>query len=438
MNVPPTNAEPGLDLAGIFDGIGFKGLKSVVVAVSGGSDSLALLHLLISYRALRTTFPEIIAVTIDHELRRESADEANFVARLCEKAGIAHRILNWDGPKPDTGISAKARDVRYNLLCRAAREAGTDMILAGHTLDDQIETFVMRSARTGEGGSERGLAGMALATLLEREIWLVRPLLDLSREQLRDYLRGRAIAWRDDPSNDNPKYERVRIRKALRGANREKIESEIVEKANKRRSLNNTVAQFLPHCVTIYDGIRAEISRENWALQEQDVQRLAIALEHICSQRLSGRITMNRCVLQLRKDKALIYREMRSLQDINIDPGTIAVWDGRYRVGNHTNRSIKISATGAPGLEFLGDAHPANFHRQSTLSSPALIVDGGIVDVPAVSDHVKLPEGISVTRHLALFDHILSGYDESLAQSVAKTFQLQEYKRSPVNQINKN
>ena len=460
MNVPPTNAEPGLDLAGIFDGIGFKGLKSVVVAVSGGSDSLALLHLLISHRALRTTFPEIIAVTIDHELRRESADEANFVARLCEKAGIAHRILNWDGPKPDTGISAKARDVRYNLLCRAAREAGTDMILAGHTLDDQIETFVMRSARTGEGGSERGLAGMALATLLEREIWLVRPLLYLSREQLRDYLRGRAIAWRDDPSNDNPKYERVRIRKALRGANREKIESEIVEKANKRRSLNNTVAQFLPHCVTIYDGIRAEISRENWALQEQDVQRLAIAvlmatmggqsflppvencdraLEHISSQRLSGRITMNRCVLQLRKDKALIYRERRSLQDIIIDPGTIAVWDGRYRVGNHTNRSIKISATGALELEFLGgDAHPANFHRPSTLSSPALIVDGEIVDVPAVSDHVKLPEGISVTRHLALFDHILSGYDESLAQSVAKTFQLQEYKRSPVNQINKN
>lgn len=373
MNVPPTNAEPGLDLAGIFNGIDFKGLKSVVVAVSGGSDSLALLHLLIDYRAGRTTFPEIIAVTIDHGLRRESADEAHFVARLCEKLGIAHRILSWDGPKPVTGLSAKARDVRYNLLCLAARDAAAEMVLTGHTLDDQIETFVMRSARTGEGGSERGLAGMALATLLDREIWLVRPLLDVSREQLRDYLRRRGIVWRDDPSNDNPKYERVRIRKALRNADRQEIACEIAEKANKRRLLSNMVAQFLPHCVTIYDGIRAEISRENWVLQEQDAQHLAIAVlmatiggqsflppaencdkavQYICSQHSSGRITMNRCVLQLKNDKALIYREMRSLQEVNVDPGTIAIWDGRYRISNHTNRSIKVTATGARGWNF--------------------------------------------------------------------------------------
>ena len=86
----------------------------------------------------------------------------------------------------------------------------------------------------------------------------------------------------------------------------------------------------------------------------------------------------------------------------------------------------------------MGDTHPANFHQPSTLSSPAVLLDGAIVDVPAVSNHAKLAEGIFLTRHLALFDHILSGYDEILAQSVAKTFQLQGYKRAPVNQINKN
>ncbi|WP_457298390.1 tRNA lysidine(34) synthetase TilS [Phyllobacterium sp. P5_D12] len=459
MNVPPTNANQDIDPASVFDAIDFKELRSVIVAVSGGSDSLALLYLLISYRAAQSTFPKIIAVTIDHGLRPESADEAHFVAGLCKTAGIEHRILNWDGPKPDTGLSAKARDVRYELLCRAARDAGTDMILTGHTLDDQIETFVMRSARTGEGGSERGLAGMALATLLDREVWLVRPLLDVSREKLRDYLRARRIVWRDDPSNDNPKYERVRIRNTLRLVEPREMVCEIVEKASKRRALNDKVAEFLPDCATIYHGILAEVSRADLVLQEQSVRQLVVAilmaamggqsylppvenceraLEHICSQRLSGRITMNRCVIQLCKNKAVIYREMRSLPDIAIEPDGIAIWDGRYRIDNHTNRLIRISATGVLGLKFLGDTHPANFHRPSILSSPTVFVDGNIFDVPAFGNHVKLAEGISLTRHLALFDHILSGYDEILAQSVAKTFQLQGYKRSPVNQINKN
>ncbi|RCW80553.1 tRNA lysidine(34) synthetase TilS [Phyllobacterium bourgognense] len=459
MNVPPTNAEPDINPASGFDAIDFKELRSVVVAVSGGSDSLALLHLLISYRATQSTFPEIIAVTIDHGLRPESADEAHFVAGLCKTAGIAHRILNWDGPKPDTGLSAKAREVRYKLLCRAARDADTDMVLAGHTLDDQIETFVMRSARTGKRGSERGLAGMALATLLDREVWLLRPLLDVSREKLRDYLRARGITWRNDPSNDNPKYERVRIRKALRLMDNRGIAGEVVVKASKRRALNDKVARVLPDCVTIYDGIRAEVSRADLGLQEQDVQQLVVAilmatmggqsylppvencdgvLEHIHSKRSSGRITMNRCVIQLRKDKVLIYREMRSLPSIVLDPGRSVVWDGRYQISNHTNKPMTITATGDKGLGFLGGVHNADFHRPSALSSPAVVVVGEIAGIPAIGDHMKVPNGISVTRYLALFDHILSGYDEILAQSVAETFQLQGYKRSPVNQINKN
>jgi len=456
MNVQPTSAETGLDPAGIFDAIDFKGLKSVIVAVSGGSDSLALLYLLVAFQASRPSFPEIIAVTIDHGLRPEAADEARYVAGLCKEAGISHRILNWTGPKPDNGISAKARDARYSLLCEAARNAGADIILTGHTLDDQIETFVMRSARALEGGSERGLAGMAPATLLDREIWLVRPVLETSRETLRDYLRAKAIAWCDDPSNDDPKYERVRIRNALQNDDRENIRSEIVEKIAKRRSLNAKTAEVLPNCVTIYDGIRAEISQDNWARQDVEVQNLAIgvvlatmgglsflpsaeacdkALQHLFADDPSGRVTIGRCVLQLKRDKALVYREMRSLPEILIEPEETAIWDGRYRIGNHGDQPLKIVAGGAEGLRFLEENGNSNFHRASTLSSPALLLDGKVIGMPAGSDHAKLPEGITVERHLALFDHILSGYDESLAQSIAEIFQVQAY---PVNQINKN
>ncbi|MEK1854810.1 MAG: tRNA lysidine(34) synthetase TilS [Phyllobacterium sp.] len=456
MNVLPTNVETALDPAGLFDAIDLKGLKSVIVAVSGGSDSLALLYLLIAYHASRPSPPEIIAVTIDHGLRPESAGEARYVAALCKEAGISHRILNWSGPKPYTGISAKARDVRYTLLCEAARDAGTDVILTGHTLDDQIETYVMRSARVGEEGSDRGLAGMAPATLLDREIWLVRPLLATSRASLRDYLRAKAIAWCDDPSNDDPKYERVRVRKALKGDDRENVSKVIDEKVGQRRLVNANTAQMLRHCVAICDGVRAELRREIWAAQDADSQYLGIgvllatigglsflpsaencrkALHHIFEHQPSGRITLSRCVVQLKRDKVLIYREMRSLPELTIAPNETAIWDGRYRICNHCNRPLNVAAGGTEGLRFLEERGYPNFNRASTLSSPALLSDGVVIGMPAAIDHAKLPEGVAVDRYLALFDHILSGYDEILAQSVADIFQVQAY---PVNQINKN
>ncbi|PSH69113.1 tRNA lysidine(34) synthetase TilS [Phyllobacterium brassicacearum] len=454
MNVPPTNAEPGVDPGSVFDGIDFTGLKSVIVAVSGGSDSLALLYLLIAFSKSRPSFPDIVAVTIDHGLRPESAEEARYVSRLCNETGISHRILNWAGPKPATGLSAKARAARYALLCEAARDSGTDMILTGHTLDDQIETFVMRSSRTGEGRSERGLAGMAPATLLDREIWLVRPLLKMSRGTLRNYLGSKGITWCEDPSNDDPKYERVRIRKALEQDDRERVHDEIVKKVQQRLLLNEQSAKLLRHCVTVYDGLRVEIRREGWLQQNANAQRLAIgvllamvgghsflpaadicgkALRHIVADDLPGRITLSRCILQRRKGCVLIYREMRSLPEITIEPHQTAVWDGRYRIGNQTPCPLHVTACGADGLDVLKKDGHIMSHRGSALSGPALVNGGKIVAMPP-----NMPQEISVTRHLALFDHILSGYDEILAQSVAEIFQAQSYKRCPVNQINKN
>jgi tRNA(Ile)-lysidine synthase len=443
MNVPPTNADTELDPASIFRTINLQGLSSVVVAVSGGSDSLALLHLLLAYRELNGLVPKIVAVTVDHGLRRESADEARFVSKLCEDAGIAHQTLNWRGAKPDTGLSAKARNARYDLLRKAARDAGTDVILTGHTLDDQIETFVMRSARTGATGSGRGLAVMAPATLLEREIWLIRPLLDIPREALRNYLRQHDILWRDDPTNDDLKYERVRVRKALQSADRSRLGREIAQRAGARQELNSRVAQVLSSCATILDD-RVEVSRFDLLMHNRDVQDLTIgvllsamggqsflpsadncakASQHLGSKASSGRITLHRCVLQLGSDKAIIYRENRSLPKIVVDPGETALWDGRYRITNRSDRAIKVIAAGRATL------------NPSMVSSPVVHLDNA--GNPVAIDQARL-SGISVARHVALFDHVLSGYDEILAKSVAKLFRLQDYKPSPVNQVNKN
>jgi tRNA(Ile)-lysidine synthase len=459
MNVPPTNADHRLDPEEIFAGIDFDRLTAVVVAVSGGSDSLALLFLLDDLRRSRGAFPRIVAVTVDHGLRAESAEEALYVADLCKAAGLDHHIVNWAGAKPATGLSAKAREARYRLLRDAAGEAATDVILTGHTLDDQNETFMMRAAR----GGERGLAGMARFTLLERATWLVRPLLGIRREDLRGYLRARRIVWRDDPSNANPQSERVQVRTALQEQGSGDIPARVARNGAQRLAVNSEAAKLLLGHVTVTDGVRAEVNTAGFDQYGDAAQRLAMgvllaamgglsflpsvqecgkAVRHLTGADDPRRMSLGRCIIQRVKTGVTIYREMRSIPDAVIAPGCSIVWDGRYRVSNGAPIALRIRAAGDDGVVFLQESGCGNVHRASIASSPALVVEGRIVAVPALPypgpHHGNVPAGVEVTRHVALFDHILSGYDENLAASVAKLFGLRDYKRFSVNQIDKN
>ena len=136
---------------------------ALILAVSGGPDSTALLWLAARWRARRKHGPKLIAVTIDHGLREESAREALAVKRLAKKLKVEHRTLRWTGAKPKTGIQEAARAARYRLLADAARKAGARHILTAHTLDDQAETVLFRLARgSGISGIARdGARGVA-------------------------------------------------------------------------------------------------------------------------------------------------------------------------------------------------------------------------------------------------------------------------------------
>ena len=186
----------------------WKAAPAIVLAVSGGPDSIALMWLAARWRRALMRGPRLIAITVDHGLRPEAAREARNVKKLATQLDLPHRTLRWNGAKPKTGVPAAARATRYRLLARAAKAGGATHILTAHTRDDQAETLLMRMLR---GSGIAGLAAMARQS--EREgVWLARPLLDIPKSQLVATLNRAKIAFADDPTNRDVSYTRPRLR----------------------------------------------------------------------------------------------------------------------------------------------------------------------------------------------------------------------------------
>lgn len=182
------------------------------IAVSGGGDSLALMHLAADWaRARKRPAPKIL--TVDHGLTKGSRNHAAQVKAQAKSLGLDCTVLSWKGAKPKSDIEAAAREARYRLMgewCRARKIA---FLYIAHTEDDQAETFLLRLAR---GSGLDGLSAMrAIAPYPVpgfADLSLVRPLLALTRDQLRQFLAARHVAWHEDPMNADPRFARVRLR----------------------------------------------------------------------------------------------------------------------------------------------------------------------------------------------------------------------------------
>ena len=189
----------------------WKAAPAIVLAVSGGPDSIALMWLAARWRRALARGPRLIAVTVDHGLRAEAAREARDVKRLARALDLPHRTLRWTGTKPNTGLPAAARSARYRLLAQAARQNHATHILTAHTRDDQAETLLMRLLR---GSGIAGLAAMGRES--ERDgLLLARPFLNVSKSQLVATLKKAKLDFADDPSNRDTNFTRPRIREVM-------------------------------------------------------------------------------------------------------------------------------------------------------------------------------------------------------------------------------
>lgn len=209
MRTAEAKAVSASEVTSLFSGL--QSLPVLVLAVSGGPDSTALMVLAARWRDSLKTKPKLIAVTVDHGLRKESKAEAAAVARLARELDIAHRTSRWTGRKPKTGLQEAARLTRYRLLGRAARKAGGTHILTAHTLDDQSETVLIRMSR-GSGLSGLGAMQRISVAPQNEELTVVRPFLEIPKARLIATLNAAGISYADDPSNRDPRFTRARLR----------------------------------------------------------------------------------------------------------------------------------------------------------------------------------------------------------------------------------
>ncbi|MEQ9143517.1 MAG: tRNA lysidine(34) synthetase TilS [Parvibaculaceae bacterium] len=352
------------------------------LAVSGGADSVALMLLAARWRAWLEEkgkrAPSLTVLTVDHGLRTEAAREAKQVARWAKALGLPHKTLRWEGAKPAANLQAEARAARYRLLaawCRTGRETA-DLVTAHH-LDDQAETFLMRLQR---GSGVDGLA--AMAPISRRDgVRLLRPLLEVPRDRLRATLETAGQGWIEDPSNEDDRFLRVSVRKALPvladlGLGSERLVATAKAMGRARAALEAATDALereavVWHPLGFATAARAVFREASDELALRLLRRLLRgvggtvygprfqSLEPLLAALRAGKLGRGRTLggvkLADAGDQVQVMREPSAVAGpLALTPGKTDIWDGRFEVGL-TGRAngLTVRALGAEGLSQL-------------------------------------------------------------------------------------
>ncbi len=367
------------------------------VAVSGGGDSMALLALADDFA--RAQGVQVHVISVDHGLRSGARDELALVAAFCAARGLPHRVETWSGWDGAGNLQGAARAARYHLINQWADSVGLNTVLLGHTADDQAETLMMRLAR---GAGVDGLSAMAPRRVRDG-VTYVRPLLDITRAELRAYLGRHGIAWADDPSNDDTSFARVAMRQALTqleplGLTAKTLAGVARNMRQSREALNwqafqaaHDVAQVRCGAVRVdvqkFRDLPAEISRR---LLVQAVmwingggyppRRSGIA--GVQAAVAEGRTTtLDGCQISFAGPVMWIYRELNAVRDSTSKLDE--VWDSRWRVDGPENKpDWHVGAVGEDGLSQRPDWRDLGLPRGAMLTLPAVWNGPELVAVP--------------------------------------------------------
>ncbi|WP_112310912.1 tRNA lysidine(34) synthetase TilS [Pseudogemmobacter bohemicus] len=367
------------------------------IAVSGGGDSMALLHLIA--RVAPHWDVTVETATVNHHLRAEAADEADFVASVAAGLGLAHQTLDWNSHPEAGNLMQAAGRGRLDLLAAWAKARGIAHVFLAHTADDQAETFLIGLSRAA--GLD-GLTGMR-RRFDHNNVSFWRPLLDCSRTELRDYLRRHACLWREDPSNDDPRYTRVRIRKALPGLAAVGITPDALNSTIRHLSEMQDLARQT--AAAAFRGFGQEeagallFGREAFTDCHTEVQRrlISAAIRWISGNRHAPRAnsvaqslseirrrrgaTLGGCLIRVTPRDIRLTREPRAVAGAQAyRPG--AIWDHRWQITGPESPGATLAPLGTAGLAQLYDWRETGIRRDAALVSPALWQGDRLISAP--------------------------------------------------------
>lgn len=392
----------------------------VALAVSGGCDSTALLHLWVRARAVDPRLPPATVLTVDHRLRPEAAEEARIVATLAARLGLPHRTLVRDGPKPGGNLQGAARRARYDLLFAATRAAGAEVLVTAHHAEDQAETFLARLAR---GSGVVGLAAMAPLRRVDG-LLLLRPFLEVPKARLAATLIAAGQTWIEDPSNRDRRHERVRLRQAAPllaelGLDRDRLTATARAMARAAAALDAAVAAAAAVGVDMHPAGWAVLRPDVFAAQPEEIRLrlLARLLRAVGGADYGPRLEpVEGLAARLATADPAAGLPARTLAGVRIEgrggriflsaeagrgpepalrlmPGEGGHWRGRWvelaaeapaevtiaRLGAEGRR--RIAAAGGLRGDVVGDPRPS---AATIESAPAIRVDGGLVACPGL------------------------------------------------------
>lgn len=369
---------------------GLHATDTLGLAVSGGGDSMAMLHLAIA-AGLR---PRV--VTVDHGLRSEAATEAEMVGRIAAGHGLPHDILQWRGWDHAGNLQDAARKARRQLIADWAEAHGVTSVALAHTQDDVAETFLMRLAR---GAGVDGLAAMS-SCWQERGITWQRPMLTMTRAELRDWLAGQGLTWAEDPSNENLRFDRVKARKTLAalrplGLDTVTLAGVAAHLAEARAALDIFADDWAARTLRERAGM-VEISPDLWRApaetQRRILQRILLSIApadyaprgtqvgQLLDRLANGQAATLAGCRFLATPTCL--RAIREAKSVSPRVPARALWDGRWRILGDLPQGAETGALGETGLKLCPDWRATGLPRAALLASPALWLGETLLAAP--------------------------------------------------------
>lgn len=430
----------------------------IAIAVSGGSDSIALLYLLHDWA--KSKGKNLSVLTVDHQLRDASQNEAAFVGALCAQIGLDHHILTWDGDKPSTGLSSAARTARYDLMAAYCARHSIQALALGHTRDDQVETIFMRLQRTN--AENRGLSGMAATTLFSPDpachVMLCRPLLDVTRHELRRYLSNQGVDWVEDPTNKDNQYERVRLRDYL--AHKPQLAQRLAEYADihsrYRRHMASDAARFIERHCSVSDFNCVLIQRSK--LDQQPLPITILVLQVLLSV-VGGRYhlpssikvmdalnraapsTLARVHMNRTQTHLILHREVRNLPSAFRLEGGATLWDQRFWLiksegadydvevfcGNNLKHGVEELIKRYDSDEF---SHMAKFEKNACAALPfGRFYDKYKRSADFILKSEEIIKGLTVLPAFGAFDRYCTDFDFPIRHALVQLFTVKRLNR---------